>query len=100
MTTSIRVYSDADYSEDPDVVLYVERDKTGPLLVIPTVGYVRERFRLPENAVELLHPDDAVAHVLELIADVEMPKKVREAIAEQLGVDGEDVGTAPTRKAS
>ena len=92
----IRVYSD---DRNPYPAIYVDRER-GPVLAINPCGDVRPQFRLPENAVELMHPDDAVEHVLELIADVEMPRKVREAIAEQLGVDGEDVGTTPTRKAS
>jgi hypothetical protein len=101
MNTAIRAYLDEHGStQTSDPVLYIERDQRGPLMVVPTRGFTGERFNLPGSAVELIHPDAAVATVLELIADVPMPKKVREQIAERLGVDVEKVGRANARRAA
>ena len=86
------------YFDEHALALYVQRDQRGPLMVVPAVGHTSERFTLPEQAVELQHPDDAVETVLDLIADVPMPKKIREQIAERLGVDIEDVGTSNSRR--
>lgn len=97
--TAIRAYLD-EYGTAQGPALYIERDQRGPLMVVHTRGYTGERFNLPDSAVELIHPGEAIEDVLDLIADVPMPKKVREQIAERLGVDIEDVGQSNARRAA
>lgn len=89
---SVRVFLDD--SDARPATVYVERDERGPLTVLLPSGQVDEHFDLPDDAAELVHPDDAVASVLERIEDVSLSKTAREAIATRLGVDVEQVGTA------
>lgn len=95
MSATIRAYLD---EQDPEPVFYIERDQRGPLMVVHTRGYTGERFNLPDSAVELVHPDEAIPDLLALIADVPMPRKVREQIADRLGVDIEQVGRSNAKQ--
>jgi hypothetical protein len=70
----------------------------GPVYRLAEDGEVTQQWRAPNLLEPMIPESDATELVLERITDVPMSRAVREAIAERLGVDIEDVGTAPSRK--
>lgn len=81
-----------------DEELYAQFGNRGPVFVMAPDGTVTEQLRPIDIIETMVTLDDAVTTVLELIANVPLSKAVRAAIARELEVDPEHVGTAPARK--
>lgn len=82
-----------------DGELYAQYAGRGPVLVIAPDGTVTEQLRDVDIIEPMVPLEDAIISVLELIRDVPLTKPVRLAIAEKLGTEYEEIGTAPKRKA-
>ena len=76
--------------------VHVRFGDRGPVLVLAEDGTVREQYQ--DRTTDMVTEDDAVMAVLEMIADVPLAKTARAALAEALGVDPDDVGTAARRR--
>jgi N-acyl-L-homoserine lactone synthetase len=78
--------------------LFAQYDERGPVYRLTTDGQLSEQLRPLDILEPMASLDEVVDVMLEMIKEVQLAKPARVALAKALGVEPEDVGTAPVRK--
>jgi hypothetical protein len=82
-------------ADEQGQLVYARFGDRGPIWVLGIDGNVATQFCDP-GAGYMIQQDEAISAVLDMISDVKMPRKLRQALALALalGVDPDNVGTA------